>query len=222
MKDEMEKFFARLRLPLAKDGIPFILIGIGITLIFWVLALKAIAYPIGVLTVFVLFFFRDPERSSPPGDRNILSPADGKILEVKRIDDSDNPLGGPAVKVSIFMSIFNVHVNRVPLNGVVEKIEYHPGKFFSANLDKASLENERNIVTLSAGDSKRIVVTQIAGLIARRIVCNISEGDSVTAGNRFGLIRFGSRLELLLPPESSVSVEKGDRTRAGVTVIARL
>ncbi|MFO8088279.1 MAG: phosphatidylserine decarboxylase family protein, partial [Desulfatiglandaceae bacterium] len=193
-----------------------------ITLIFWFLALKAIAYPIGVLTVFVLFFFRDPERSSPPGDRNILSPADGKILEVKRIDDSDNPLGGPAVKVSIFMSIFNVHVNRVPLNGVVEKIEYHPGKFFSANLDKASLENERNIVTLSAGDSKRIVVTQIAGLIARRIVCNISEGDSVTAGNRFGLIRFGSRLELLLPPESSVSVEKGDRTRAGVTVIARL
>jgi phosphatidylserine decarboxylase len=192
------------------------------TLIFWVLGLPAIAYPIGVLTVFVVFFFRDPERSSPPGDRNVLSPADGKILEVKQIDDSDNPLGGPAVKVSIFMSIFNVHVNRVPLNGVVEKIEYHPGKFFSANLDKASLENERNIVTLSADDSKRIVVTQIAGLIARRIVCNISEGDSVTAGNRFGLIRFGSRLELLLPPESSVSVEKGDRARAGVTVIARL
>jgi phosphatidylserine decarboxylase len=116
----------------------------------------------------------------------------------------------------------NVHVNRNPVSGVVEKIKYHPGKFFSANLDKASLENERNIVSLGTDNSKRIVVTQIAGLIARRIVCNISEGDSVTAGKRFGLIRFGSRLELLLPSESSVSVEKGDRTRAGVTVIAQL
>lgn len=218
----MKNFFSKLRLPLAKDGFPFILIGIGITLMLWVLGLTAIAYLIGALTLFVVFFFRDPERTPPPGDRNVLSPADGKILEVKRIDGIDNALGKPAVKVSIFMSLLNVHVNRNPVSGVVEKIKYHPGKFFSANLDKASLENERNIVTLGTDNSKRIVVTQIAGLIARRIVCNISEGDSVTAGKRFGLIRFGSRLELLLPSESSVSVEKGARTRAGVTVIARL
>jgi phosphatidylserine decarboxylase len=222
MKDEMKNFFSKLRLPLAKDGFPFILIGIGITLMLWVLGLTAVAYLIGALTLFVVFFFRDPERTPPPGDRNVLSPADGKILEVKRIDGIDNALGKPAVKVSIFMSLLNVHVNRNPVSGVVEKIKYHPGKFFSANLDKASLENERNIVSLGTDNSKRIVVTQIAGLIARRIVCNISEGDSVTAGKRFGLIRFGSRLELLLPSESSVSVEKGDRTRAGVTVIAQL
>jgi phosphatidylserine decarboxylase len=222
MKDKMKKFFSRLRLPLAKEGFPFILIGIGLTLILWVVGITALAYLVGILTLFVVFFFRDFERTPPPGDRNVLSPADGTILEVRRIDGNDNPLGEPAVKVSIFMSILNVHVNRVPVNGVVEKIEYQPGKFFSANLDKASLENERNIVTLGTDHSKRIVVTQIAGLIARRIVCKISEGDRVVAGNRFGLIRFGSRLELLLPPESTVSVEKGERTRAGVTVIARL
>jgi len=218
----MKQFFTGLRLPLAKDGFPFILIGIGLTLILWVTGFKAIAYPVGVLTLFVLFFFRDPERTPPPGDRNVLSPADGRILEVKQIDGSDNLLGEPAVKVSIFMSVFNVHVNRIPIDGVVEKIQYHPGKFFSANLDKASLENERNIVTLGTDHSKRVVVTQIAGLIARRIVCNLSEEDHVTAGSRFGLIRFGSRLELLLPRKSSVAVEKGERTRAGVTVIARL
>jgi phosphatidylserine decarboxylase len=218
----MKNSTTKLRLPLAKDGIPFIMLGIGVTLMLWVLGFTALAYPFALVTVFVLFFFRDPERTPPPGNRNVLSPADGKILEVKKIDAGDSPLGEPAVKVSIFMSIFNVHVNRIPANGVVEKIEYHQGKFFSANLDKASLENERNTVALRTNDSKKIVVTQIAGLIARRIVCWVSEGDSVTAGGRFGLIRFGSRLELLLPLESSVTVEKGDRARAGVTVIARL
>jgi phosphatidylserine decarboxylase len=221
-KDDMKNSFTNLRLPLAKDGIPFIVIGLGMTIVLWGFGLTSIAYPMGVLTLFVLFFFRDPERKPPPGDRIVLSPADGRILEVRRIDGNDNPRGEPAIKVSIFMSVLNVHVNRIPVDGVVEKIQYHPGKFFSANLDKASLENERNIVTLRTDDSKTVVVTQIAGLIARRIVCNLSEGDSVKAGSRFGLIRFGSRLELLLPLESTVMVEKGERTRAGVTVIARL
>jgi phosphatidylserine decarboxylase len=218
----MKNSSGRFRLPLAKDGFPFILIGVGLTLVMWSLKLAAVAYPLGVLTVFVLFFFRDPERTPPPGEQNVLSPADGKVLEVKRIEDRDNPLGAPALKVSIFMSIFNVHVNRVPLDGVVEEIKYHPGRFFSANLDKASLENERNVVTLCNDNSKKIVVTQIAGLIARRIVCRIAEGDRVTAGSRFGLIRFGSRLELLIPEDCSVNVKKGDQTRAGLTVIASL
>jgi phosphatidylserine decarboxylase len=218
----MKNSSTKLRLPLAKDGIPFILIGAGVTLILWVSGLAAISYPVGLLTLFVVFFFRDPERTPPSGSGLVLSPADGKIIEVKRIDGGDNPLGEPAVKVSIFMSIFNVHVNRISVNGVVDKIEYHPGKFFSANLDKASSENERNIVTLRTEDSRKIVVTQIAGLIARRIVCRIAEGDSVKAGERFGLIRFGSRLELLVPADCSVPVKEGGRARAGVTVIARL
>ena len=141
---------------------------------------------------------------------------------MERIDHSGNPLGEPGLKISIFMSVFNVHVNRTPVGGSIERIDYHAGKFFSANLDKASEQNENNQVTLQTPDSQKIVVIQIAGLIARRIVCWVTTGDLLDRGQRFGLIRFGSRLELFLPDNATVIAEKGQRVTAGETIVGYL
>ena len=134
----------------------------------------------------------------------------------------NNPLGQPSIKVSIFMNIFNVHVNRIPFGGTIKKISYHPGKFLSANLDKASEQNENNRVTLETVDSREILVIQIAGLIARRIACWIEKGDSVKTGQRFGLIRFGSRLEVFLPEDSRIVARVRQKVKAGETVIGYL
>ncbi len=183
----------------------------------------SVFFAIGLLiTFFVVFFFRDPEREQPNIPHAVLSPADGRILAVERIDHSNNPLGAPGLKISIFMSVFNVHVNRIPVGGSIQKINYHPGQFFSANLDKASEQNENNRVTLRTPDAQEIVVIQIAGLIARRIVCWIAEGDRVDRGQRFGLIRFGSRLEAFLPTNTRITVSKGQKVTAGETIIGYL
>jgi len=172
--------------------------------------------------VLTIYFFRDPERSHVAPEEAILTPADGKVLSIERLNNGDNHVEGKAIKISIFMSIFNAHINRIPMRGRIAHLSYHPGKFFSANRDKASLYNERNIVTLETNDRKKIVFVQIAGLIARRIVCWVKKGDHVEAGQRFGLIRFGSRLELYLPPDSTLTVKKGEKVRAGQTVIGYL
>ena len=175
-----------------------------------------------ITTLFVIFFFRDPDRQNDSEQNAVLTPADGKILEVRHFQGTDNPLGEPVVKVSIFMSVFNVHVNRIPIGGIIEKITYRHGNFFSANLDKASKHNENNMISLQTSDSRRIVLIQIAGLIARRIACWIEEGDRVHAGQRFGLIRFGSRLEVYLPLDSQISVSLNQRVKAGKTIIGYL
>ena len=207
------------RLPIAKEGFPFIGIGGGLTLLFLFLG-YSFWFVLGLLiTFFILFFFRDPERKQPAIPNAVLSPADGRILEIERIDNTGNALGQPALKISIFMSVFNVHVNRIPMGGSIEQIDYHAGKFFSANLDKASEQNENNRVTLRAPDSRKIVVIQIAGLIARRIVCWVSPGDHVERGQRFGLIRFGSRLEVFLPGDARITAKKGHKVTAGETII---
>jgi phosphatidylserine decarboxylase len=211
------------RWPVAKEGVPFILVSSGLTLLLACLGLFYISVPIGVIALFIIFFFRDPERRhSPGGDKEVLTPADGTVLEVHHLNGQDNPIGQSAVKVSIFMSIFNVHVNRIPIGGTIENISYHPGKFFSANLDKASKENENNTITLKTENAERIVCIQIAGLIARRIACWIKKGDRVKTGQRFGLIRFGSRLEVYLPGNSSVAVQVRQKVKAGQTVIGYL
>jgi phosphatidylserine decarboxylase len=201
------------------DGIPFVLAGVTLTVVFWYLGLLYLAIVTAMLSLFVVFFFRDPDRKTDADQTAVLTPADGRILEIKRFEGSDNPLGEPFVKVSIFMSIFNVHVNRIPIGGTIRKITYHPGKFFSANLDKASKENESNRIALETVDARRIVVIQIAGLIARRIACWIKENDHVDAGQRFGLIRFGSRLEVCLPTDSKITVELNQKVKAGETII---
>ena len=207
---------------MAKEGIPFVSVGCALILIFSYFGLFFGALLAAITTLFVTLFFRDPDRKNDVKKNAVLTPADGKILEVRHFHDTDNPLGEPFVKVSIFMSIFNVHVNRIPIGGTVEKIAYHPGKFFSANLDKASKYNENNTITLQTSDSHRIVFIQIAGLIARRIACWIEEGEYVQAGQRFGLIRFGSRLEVYLPIDSQISVSLNQKVKAGKTIIGYL
>ncbi len=203
---------------IVKEGLPFIfgtaLAGI---LAGW-MGFNALALFCLLASLFCAFFFRNPERHAPGDERVYVSPADGKVLRVDDVEMSD-PISGRFKKVSIFMNVFNVHVNRIPYPGRVEKILYREGKFLSANLDKASEDNEKNAVIITQDDGRKFMTVQIAGLIARRIVCWISEGMRVGRGERFGLICFGSRLEVFLPPGSSVLVRAGQRVKAGETPI---
>ena len=212
------------RWPFAKEGIPFILTGFFLTILSSLLGVLVLSVLLGCFTLFSLYFFRDPERTAsvPCTSQTVLTPADGRIVKIQRMVEKDSPLGEPTVLISIFMSVFNVHVNRIPTAGIVRGIHYYPGKFFSANLDKASEQNERNSIILETEGARLIVVTQIAGLIARRIVCWLKKGDKVLSGQRFGLIRFGSRLDVFLPGDSQVIVHNGQRVKAGQTIIGYL
>lgn len=205
---------------IAREGWVFIFLFGFLSALFLLIGVLFIGVPLLFLTLFTIYFFRNPERVLPEGEDLIVSPADGRIIEVSDVQDNVYT-GRPAKKVSIFMSVFSVHVNRVPVGGKVEDIRYHPGKFVVASLDKASEDNERNAVILNAGKSAPIAVVQIAGLIARRIVCYLSIGDRIDQGERFGLIRFGSRVDLYLPLESRIEVGQGDKVRAGSTIIGR-
>ena len=209
-------------LPIAREGIPFILIGTGLTGVFLILDLPGLAIPLAVLTSFIIFFFRDPKRNLVNREKAVLTPADGKIISIEKLANGDNRFKDTAIKLSIFMSLFDAHINRIPIGGKINRLIYHPGKFFSANLDKASLYNENNVVMLETDKSEKIVLVQVAGLIARRIVCWVKPGDYVKAGQRFGLIRFGSRLEVYLPPGSIITVRKGEKVKAGQTVLGYL
>ena len=170
-----------------------------------------------ILFTFLLFFFRDPERKAPEGENLILAPADGKVILIKPFDDLEF-VGGGGTWVSVFMSLFDVHVNRVPISGVVKYVRYNPGKFFRAFKDKAALENEQTELGLENKHGK-VVLRQIAGIIARRIVCRLKQEDSVKAGERFGMIRFGSRLDLFLPENVEVKVKLNHRVKAGESII---
>lgn len=207
-----------MRIPLAREGYPFIAAAAlpvafaGFFGLWWLFVLFFL------LAFFVVWFFRDPERAVPKDPRSIVSPADGRVIKAEKVRE-DRLLNGEALKISIFMNVFNVHVNRMPYPGKIVKILYNPGKFISANLDKASLENEQNALLVTAEDGKRFVVTQIAGLIARRIVCRVKEGDSIEKGSRIGLIRFGSRLDVYLPPGVELNVRVGEKVKAGSSVL---
>ena len=209
-------------LPVAREGIPFITVGIGLTAILLILGWELLAIALAVLTFFTIIFFRDPERTLVDEEKVILAPADGKVISIEKLDNGDNRLGDTAIKISIFMSIFDAHINRIPMRGKIAQISYHPGRFFSANRDKASLYNEHNMITLETDNKKKVVFVQIAGLIARRIVCWVKKGDCVETGQRFGLVRFGSRLEVYLPPDSTLTVKKGERVKAGQTRLGYL
>jgi phosphatidylserine decarboxylase len=207
---------------MAREGFPFAGIGLAITLLFFFLDLGSLTIVAGALTLFVIYFFRDPERTAEVPEKAVLTPADGRVLGTWTLESGDNPLGTRAVKVSVFMSLFNVHVNRTPARGRIAKILYRPGAFFAANLDKASEKNEQNAVTLDTQEGKQIVFVQIAGLIARRIACWVREGDEVQAGQRFGLIRFGSRVDVYLPEGSQVVVQPGNNVKAGKSILGYL
>ncbi len=207
--------------PVAREGYPFILGSAFATAIVAILGLYVPALFFLAVTFFVCFFFRDPERVIPEKKGAVVSPADGKVVEVSVVPESDF-VPEKMLKISIFMSIFNVHVNRTPDNGTVTDVVYYPGKFFSANLDKASRDNERNAVSLEIGRGRKLIVVQVAGLIARRIICKIRKGDRLSRGERFGMICFGSRLDVYLPPDTAPAVSVGDKVLAGTSVLGHL
>jgi phosphatidylserine decarboxylase len=208
-------------LPVAVPGLKYIIGATLITGVFFYLGWTVAAWVAAGLTLYVCWFFRDPDRQVPDGDDLLVSPADGRVIRVDRLADCEY-LPGAWQKVSIFMNVFNVHVNRIPFDGVVEKVVYTPGKFINASFDKASVHNERNALTIRTPDGDLFVMVQIAGLVARRIVNCAPAGCRVHKGERYGMIQFGSRLDLYLPMDFMVQVKKGDTARAGVTVIGRM
>ncbi|NVL91034.1 MAG: phosphatidylserine decarboxylase family protein [Desulfobacterales bacterium] len=207
--------------PVAREAYPFILGSAFATVIIAVLGLYVLALFFLLFTSFVCLFFRDPERVIPGKEGIVVSPADGKVVEVSVVQDSDFA-AEKILKISIFMSIFNVHVNRIPDDGTVTDVNYYPGKFFSANLDKASKNNERNAVSLEISRGRKLIVVQVAGLIARRIICKIRKGDRLSRGDRFGMICFGSRLDVYLPPDTVPAVSVGDKVLAGTSILGDL
>ncbi|NLL37758.1 MAG: phosphatidylserine decarboxylase family protein [Fretibacterium sp.] len=195
---------------LAEDGIPTIAFLVIVTLVFfWIALLPGLI--LAVLTGFVIWFYRDPERSRPVEDGLLTSPADGRVVE---IEPTEHPFTGPCVKVGIFMNVFSVHVNRTPCDGVVEYLKYVPGKKLAAFAPKASEVNERHYVGLSTPFGP-VLLVQIAGLLARRIVCRLALGESLAAGERFGMIRLGSKVDIYLPKGVQLSVKVGDKVYAG-------
>ncbi len=205
----------------AVEGRPFYGTLIVVSVIVAVLQCAWWTLFLGGLTAFVMYFFRNPERVIPMTEGSVVSPADGKIVQ-KRLVQEDEFIGGEAIKVSVFMNVFNVHVNRAPYAGIVKKVVYYPGRFINASLDKASELNERNAVLMETDNGKQLLFVQIAGLIARRIVCYVDEGDSLEKGERFGLIRFGSRVDVYFPPDADIKVQIGDKVTAGETILGQI
>lgn len=204
---------------IAREGWPFVagVVLISVLVSFWS---GWISIPFWLLSVFVVQFFRDPGRVAPDGEFNVLSPADGRIVTVEQVRDvyADRD----ALKISVFMNVFNVHSNRSPVKGDVQSVTYFPGKFFNASLDKASLENERNATVLRTSHGHVVTAVQVAGLVAKRILCYTLPGQTLYAGQRYGFIRFGSRVDVYLPVGSRPRVAIGDKVSATSTVLAEL
>lgn len=211
----------------AKEGLVFIAIAALIAAGGYALALNRRSWPLWLLAfvltllaLWVAYFFRDPERTGDRGEHLVIAPADGKVVQIAEVDEPAF-IKGRSIRVSIFMNVFNVHVNRYPVSGTVRYVHYNEGKFLNAAADKASLENEQSTVGIESG-SHKVMVRQIAGLIARRIVTYSKVGDRAEQGERFGIIRFGSRVDVFMPVGSKVNVQLGQLTTAGVTVVGEM
>jgi phosphatidylserine decarboxylase len=209
-----------------REGYPFIAIFVAVNLLAFLLA-AWLGWVLLPVTIWCVAFFRDPDRTTPQEPGLIICPADGKLLPIVDVaPPAELGMGDqPRPRLSIFMNVFNVHVNRNPVSGHVIALSYRAGKFFNASFDKASVYNERMSIRLrpegAGGDKSDLAVVQIAGLVARRIVCDLAQGEGVRRGNRFGIIRFGSRVDVYLPPGTEILVQPGMTTRAGETVLAR-
>lgn len=204
---------------LAREGWPYIGITLAASFIVMIFA-GWWSLPLWLIAIFVIQFFRDPPRQVPALPNAVLSPADGRIVKVEKVRDPYQ--ARDALLVSVFMNVFNVHSNRAPVDGTVERVEYNAGKFINADLDKASTENERNALVVRLGSGEAISVVQVAGLIARRILCYVKASDPLTRGQRYGFIRFGSRVDVYLPLTARPRVAVGDVVHATTTVIAEL
>jgi phosphatidylserine decarboxylase len=209
------------QVPVTKEGYPFIFLFAFATLIFALVGCTWVAYAGLAATTFVLCFFRDPERFIPEKEHAVVSPADGKVIIVEKVQDDDY-LQQEVYKISIFMNVFNVHVNRLPLSGTVKKIIYKPGKFHSADSEKSALYNENCATILEADNGVKVAFVQVAGLIARRIINWLELEEKAVKGERFGLIRFGSRVDVYLPADTAIAIKKGQKVRAGETVLGYL
>jgi len=205
---------------IAREGWPFLGVALALASGIHFSLGWAWALPFWLAGFFILQFFRDPPREIPDDPRAVLSPADGRIVAVEKVRDPY--LERDALKISVFMNVFDVHSNRSPVDGAVKQRWYHAGSFLNAALDKASLENERNALWLRSRDGHDVTCVQIAGLIARRIICYVDEGAELLRGQRYGFIRFGSRVDVYLPPEAEVQVALGDKVYATETILARL
>ncbi len=211
----------------AREGFVFIVVAAVLAAAAFVLALNMrswglwlVALGLTVVTLWVAYFFRDPERSGARGAGLVIAPADGRVVMITTVDEPSF-LQEPAQRISIFMNVFNVHVNRYPVTGMIRYVQYNPGKFLNAASEKSSLENEQRSVGIESG-LRRILVRQIAGLIARRVVTYSHEGEHVVQGDRMGIIRFGSRVDVFVPVDTEVTVRVGQSTFAGVTVLGTL
>ena len=205
------------RIGIAPEGYPFIFLCAFSSLVFALIGCWPVAVILLALTWFAGHFFRDPERVVPTGPGLAVSPADGKVIKIQSMPDPFT--GAPRTCISIFMNVCNVHVNRMPVAGKISAIAYHPGKFFNASWDKASHDNERCAYTVD-GKEGSFTMVQIAGLVARRIVCRVEEGEKLERGERFGMIRFGSRVDLYLPEDYAPAVAVGRKVVAGQSVVA--
>ncbi len=204
---------------IAREGWPFLAISIAVAaLVSWFCGFWSL--PLWLITLFVLQFFRDPPRTVPQNPNAVLSPADGRIVVIEKTQDPYTKRD--ALKISVFMNVFNVHSNRSPVDGIVQSVQYFPGSFLNAALDKASMENERNAVQIKMANGTEITFVQIAGLVARRILCYTKTGDSLKRGQRYGFIRFGSRVDVYLPPDAQPKVTVGDKVSATETILAEL
>jgi phosphatidylserine decarboxylase len=218
-KSHIPEFNINNTLFVARPGLVFILGSLVFFLLFWFLDLVFLRDFFLIVFIFVVWFFRDPHRETPPSGFAV-SPADGTIIRLDKA--AKDPLSGEAsIKISIFMSIFSVHVNRIPLDGTLISQDYHKGSFLNASFDKASSDNERNILVLEDEFKRKIAVVQIAGLIARRIVSWVKPGESLKRGQRFGMIRFGSRVDIYIPPDSILMVSLGQPVSAGLSPLWR-
>lgn len=207
--------------PIVKEGLPFLGICLVAALAFWIGHFWVVGTIFLFLAAYVAYFFRNPERLPPVGALMVASPADGKVIYVGPSKETEF-LNTETTKVSIFMSIFDVHVNRVPVDGTVRDMKYHRGRFMAAFEDRASDENERNAMLIETTAGAKLVLVQVAGLVARRIICYPPVGAFIMKGQRFGLIRFGSRCDIYLPTNTDVLVKVGDRVMGGETTIAKL
>jgi phosphatidylserine decarboxylase len=205
---------------IAREGWPYIAIAVIVALVVMLLAGWLWSLPFWIVAVFVLQFFRDPPREVPPGEGIVVSPADGRVISIETVRDpyADRQ----ALRLSVFMNVFNVHSNRAPVDGRIEQINYFPGLFLNADLPKASEGNERNALQIRTANGALVTCVQVAGLVARRILCYVHAGESLQRGQRFGFIRFGSRVDVYLPPDSRPLVGVGQKVHATVTVLAEL